>query len=100
MVQMEKVARDDASETKLENENTGDNDDMLLTIDETNELENCDTIDLGDPFEEYDGATSKFDYGDNTIHRSCVKNTNPKDKNRPDEKVLLNLREEKKKELI
>ena len=48
-------------------------DSSLLSIEENSILENCQTVDLGDPFEEYDGVSSKFDYGDNNIHSECVK---------------------------
>ena len=71
-----------------------------MTTDEAIELENCEAMDLGDPFEEYDGVTSKFDYGDKNMHKLCVKSKDKEGPNRPDEQTLLKLQEEKKAQLI
>lgn len=68
-------------------------------MDETSEIENCETVDLGDPFEDYDGAASQFQYGDNNIHKECIRKKETGD-NKPDDKTLLKIQYQKKKELI
>lgn len=52
-------------------------DDSLVSMSSSDMLDEqsglCDTMDLGDPFEDYDNPALKYDYGDKNAHRVCIK---------------------------
>ena len=96
---MDKIGQDEYDQDNQQKTDEDQDDNMLLSTEETSQIENCENVDLGDPFEEYDGVATKFNYGDHSIHQQCIKKKDV-DGSKPDEKLLLKLQEEKKTELI